>query len=401
MMDVLVLNTAVVDFRHKDFGFADKLVGLGGLTICSKNDDPNFTQHQLCDWIKAGFATAGGCGNNAPLMARAGLNTAIGANLGRGGFNGLDAQARFFHDLMIQNGIDMSAVFIHPELKTGTTYINNKTANERGGIAYFSGANDDFDFDYWRTVIERTEPKIVYYMYVGLSKRADANGGADLANFIQWCNERQIITIVDTSTLTDDPINCINSARPVPAYKLLEPVLPIVDIFFTSSDEARIIENTLAAPRDWHKFDEYNNNLHSLDFLADTFFSQTSRTRLCGITFGKGAYERHVLPNGSISPPNKVESPFMAGEVVDLVGAGDAFRAGLITYLAKNLKLFNEATIDFTQALQMGNLFAALYIKAPLNDRYSIIHSYDKMLKIVQSNEKYPTFQALKKALKS
>ncbi len=85
----------------------------------------------------------------------------------------------------------------------------------------------------------------------------------------------------------------------------------------------------------------------------------------------------------------------MAGEVIDLVGAGDSFRAGFVTHIAKNLDGFRKGTIDFSHAVQMGNLFAALYIKAPLDDRYSNIKNYDKMLKAVASGKTYETMDDL------
>ncbi|MHC4389115.1 MAG: hypothetical protein ACYSX1_10965, partial [Planctomycetota bacterium] len=139
-VDVLVLNTGVVDFRRADFRFADALVGEGGLAKCRPKDDPDYPQEQLAQWITEGFATAGGPGNAAPLFARAGLKAAVGVNLGSGGYDGLDAQGRFFYDLMVANGVDMSATHIHPNLPTGTTYIHHKASAERGGIAYFPGA---------------------------------------------------------------------------------------------------------------------------------------------------------------------------------------------------------------------------------------------------------------------
>jgi len=48
----------------------------------------------------------------------------------------------------------------------------------------------------------------------------------------------------------------------------------------------------------------------------------------------------------------------------------------------------------------MGNLFASLYIKAPLHDRYGNIGTYDKMLRIVQKDEKFESFEDLIKATK-
>jgi sugar/nucleoside kinase (ribokinase family) len=397
--DVLVLNTAVTDLRRPDFEFADALVGKGGLAKCKTEDMPSYSQQQIKEWIEQSFATAGGPGNTAPLIARTGLKVAVGVNLGRGDYNGLDAQGRFFYDVMAANEIDMSATFIHPSLHTGTTFIHSSTGQDRGGIAYFPNANNDFDFKIFQKAVERLEPKIVYYMYSGLSDRGDANGGRDLAEFIKWCRSKGAITIVDSHTLTSNPQELIKSGKPVKEYRLLEPLLPEVDLFFTSCDEAKMIENTLGTKRAWEKFTEHENNIHFLDFLTGRFWRNEKRNRLFGVTVSYGAYEKHVYCDGRIGGPNEIKSRFMAGEVVDLVGAGDSFRAGLLTYIACHLDKFRDGSINFVEAVQMGNLFASLYIKAPLNDRYGNIKAYDKMLKVVRSEVDYPSLQALQDAL--
>jgi sugar/nucleoside kinase (ribokinase family) len=361
---------------------------------------PNYSQRQLREWIEQGFATAGGPGNTAPLIARAGLKVAVGVNLGRGDYDGLDAQGRFFYDVMKASGIDMSATFIHPDLPTGTTFIHSSSGPDRGGIAYFPNANNDFDFSIFKGAVERLKPKIVYYMYSGLSDRGDVNGGRDLAEFIKWCRSRGAITIVDSHTLTSNPQELIKAGKSVQEYRLLEPLLPEVDLFFTSCDEARMIENTLAPGRIWGKFKEQENNVHFLDFSTKKFWRKDKRTRLFGVTVSNGAYEKHICQDGDVGGPNKIESRFMAGEVIDLVGAGDSFRAGLIAYIAHNLEKWKRGSVNFTEAVQMGNLFASLYIKAPLNDRYGNIKSYDKMLKVVRSEVNYPSLQALQDALR-
>ncbi|MBA7652542.1 Ribokinase [subsurface metagenome] len=397
--DVLVLNTAVADLRRPDFEFADELVGKGGLAKCKTEDMPNYSQQQLRQWIEQGFATAGGPGNSAPLIARTGLKVAVGANLGRGDYDGLDAQGRFFYDMMTANDIDMSQTHIHPHLSTGTTFIHSTSGQDRGGIAYFPNANDDFDFEIFRSAVERLRPSIVYYMYSGLSERGDANGGRDLAEFVKWCRSKGAVSIVDCHTLTGNPQELIKAGKSVEQYRLLEPLLPQVDLFFTSCDEAKLIENTLAAKRLWGRFTEHENNTHFLEFLTERFWRKDNRAKLFGVTVSDGAYERHICPDGLVSGPNKIESRFMGGEVVDLVGAGDSFRAGLIAYIARNLRRFKNGSMDFGEAVQMGNLFASLYIKAPLNDRYGNIKSYDKMLRVVQSDVAYRSFNALQNTL--
>jgi len=397
--DILILNTAVTDLRRPDFDFADELVGKGGLAKCKTEDMPNYSQEQLKEWIEQGFATAGGPGNSAPLIARTGLKVAVGANLGKGNYDGLDAQGRFFYDLMTANGIDMSQTFIHPTLSTGTTFIHSTAGGDRGGIAYFPNANNDFDFEIFKGPVERLRPNIVYYMYSGLSDRGDANGGRDLAEFVKWCCSKGAITIADSATLAGSPGELIRSGKPVEKYRLLEPLLPEVDLFFTSCDEAKLIENTLGTKRAWGQFTEHDNNVHFLDFLSERFWREDNRTKLFGVTVSDGAYEKHISPEGHINGPNKIESRFMAGEVIDLVGAGDSFRAGLIAYIARNLDDFNNGTLNCVEAVQMGNLFASLYIKAPLNDRYSNIKTYNKMLKVVRSDVTYQSFYELRDAL--
>jgi sugar/nucleoside kinase (ribokinase family) len=398
--DVMILNTAVVDFRSTDFHFVEALVGQGGLAKCKTQDMPVYSQKQLREWIVRGFATAGGPGNSAPLIAKAGLNVAVGVNLGKGDYEGLDTQGRFFFDVMTANNIDMSQTFFHPELPTGTTFIYEKGAQERGGIAYFPNANNDFDFEYFKGAVDRLNPKIVYYMYSGLSDKGDANSGRDLAEFIKWARSRGIVTIVDSHTLTSEPQKLISSGTPVAQYKLLIPLLPEVDLFFTSSDEGKMIENTLGTPRDWTAFDENENNLHFMDFLTERFWQKETRTRMFGVTVGNGAYEKHVLPDGQVKGPAKIESRFMAGDVVDLVGAGDAFRAGLITYITRNLNEFKAGNMNFSEPVRMGNLFAALYIKAPLGNRYGNIKTYEKMLNVVRSDVTYDRFDELMNDLK-
>ncbi len=398
-VDVLILNTAVVDLRRPDFDFADTLVGKGGLAKCKAKDMPAYPQQQIKQWIDEGFATAGGPGNTAPLIARTGLKVAVGVNLGKGDYDGLDAQGRCFHDVMTANGIDMSATHVHPTLATGTTFIHSSSGGDRGGIAYFPNANDDFDFAVFQKAIERLRPQIVYYMYSGLSDRGDAHGGGDLADFIRWCREEGAVTIADSHTLTGNPRKLIAEGKSVKEYRLLEPLLPELDLFFTSSDEAKLIENTLCRKPARGDLDEHAYNINFLESMTRKFWQDDDRTKLFGVTVSDGAYEKHILPNGETNCPDKVTSRFMAGEVVDLVGAGDSFRAGLIAYVASNLDAFRKGRMDFQEAVQAGNLFASLYIKAPLGDRYGNIRPYPKMLQVLRTQSGFESLEALRQAL--
>ena len=402
-IDVLVLNTLAVDYRLRgdEGSWIEGLVGEGGLAKCAREALPKHCDEQQSqEWIKQGKTTAGGPGNCAPLIARAGLKVAVVGNLGSGNFDGLDATGRFFYDTMAKNNVDMSNIFIHPTLPSGRSFIHEISKDERGGIAYFPLANDDFDFNRCKVALARLKPKIVHYMYSGLSERADRNGGRDLADFIQWGVEQDIITLVDTHTHTGKPKEAIKSGKALWQYSLLEPVLKAVDLFFCSYAEARMIANTLPALRD----KGINRLTTEIEFCyqflewLQRYHLQSSRSRLFGVTVKDGAYFRVGKPGISIKR-EKVKTNFMTREKINLVGAGDAFRAGLLAYTTQHMDEFRRGTMDYRKAIQMGNLFAALYIKAPLHDRYSLIADYEQMLRVVRDEKTYTTLSDLKAAL--
>ncbi len=397
--DVLILNTGVVDLRSRAFTFAAELAGAGGLAKCKTEDLPPYTEEDYETWLKEGRGTAGGPGNTAPLLAKAGVKTAVGVNLGKGDHDGLDVLGRFFHDTMTGNNVDMSATVSHDRLPTGVTFIYEKQEHERGGIVYFPNANDDFNFENFKKAVTRLQPSIVYYMYSGLSERGDADGGKDLADFIAWCRRAGAVTIVDSHTLTGDPQSLIARGETVSEYRLLEPLLAELDIFLTSLDEARLIENTIDRPRTWEDGALERDIARFLDMLTDRYWKDDGRTRLFGITVHDGAWYKSLVPGEGGTPCRKTQSAFMFGEVIDLVGAGDSFRAGLIAYIAQNIDAFRSGAIRFEKAVQMGNLFASLYIKAPLQNRYSYIQPYEKLVPFLAPERDYHTFDGMLKDL--
>lgn len=398
-VDLLILNTAVVDFRSVVFDFAEHLAGKGGLARCQTADMPLYSQKQYSYWIERGWATAGGPGNTAPLTAKAGIRTAVGVHLGRGNQEGLDVNGKFFRDTLLSYNVDMSAIHIHPSLPTGVTFIYDKPCGDRGGITYFPNANNEFDFEYARNVVRRLSPGMVYYMYSGLSDKGDANNGRDLADFMRWCRSEGIITIADSHTLAGNPSQLIASGSEVIEYKLLEPLLPQLNIFFSSCDEARLIENTLGEKRSYRDRTEDDYILYFLEFLSSAFWNVDHSPRVFGVTVKDGAFVIYRNAEGGITGPRKVTSKFMVGDVKDLVGAGDSFRAGVASYIAKNLDTFKQGEIDIVSAVQMGNLFASLYIKASLNDRYGTIGPYKNMLRVVENGLGFESFEELVSAV--
>ena len=379
-VDVLILNTAVVDFRSDQFAFASEFVRPGGLVKCDVKDMPRYSQQQYQAWIEHGKVSAGGPANCAPLLARSGFKTAVGANLGKGDFDGFDAIGRYFYDILAQNDVNLSGINVHPTLPTGITYIYETGSDERGGLCYFPNANNDFDFGHFKDVVTNLKPKIVYYMYSGLSTKGDANGGEDLAEFISRCRQAGCITLVDSVTLASDPRELSKRQTNIKAYNLLLPVLPEVDLFFISSDEAKLIAQTFGWAKKLINNDENENNQIILNCFAEHFWKDNRRPRIFGITTSDGAFEKHTESSDIFSEPCEIKSRFMSNDVVDLVGAGDSFRAGVLAYILKNRDRFKAKTLNWHKSINMGNLYASLYIKAPLNDRYANILPYEDML---------------------
>jgi len=124
--------------------------------------------------------------------------------------------------------------------------------------------------------------------------------------------------------------------------------------------------------------------MNFLKFLSKEFWNTNKNSRIFGVTVKDGAYTIYRDASGKIIGPQKTTSVFMGGNVKDLVGAGDSFRGGLCAYIAKNIDEFKNGKIKIDNAVQMGNLFASIYIQSPLNDRYSKIEKYEKMIKLIE-----------------
>jgi hypothetical protein len=63
-----------------------------------------------------------------------------------------------------------------------------------------------------------------------------------------------------------------------------------------------------------------------------------------------------------------------------LAKAGIAFRRAVISI--QKYRPVQVKTLNWRQAIDIGNLFVSSYVKAQLDDRYKCIKSYDEMFNI-------------------
>ena len=145
-----------------------------------------------------------------------------------------------------------------------------------------------------------------------------------------------------------------------------------------------MIGNTLFGRQGWYDFSSKDHAVF-LETIAEKFWRKDKRTRLFGITVKDGAFQKHCLPDDNSPAAEKIKSRFIVAGDINLVGAGDSFRSGVVTYIAHNMNGFIEGTIDFTEAIQMGNLFASIYIKNPLDDRFKGFGVFEELLGVVKA----------------
>ena len=130
---------------------------------------------------------------------------------------------------------------------------------------------------------------------------------------------------------------------PTEAKNTLEKLLPFISIFKVGHDEAETI---------------WQLNLSAEDYAAN-FYKKTSTLAI--VTDGESGA---VLFNGT----NYIREPSIEIEVIDPVGAGDAFVAGFLgTLIRQNiplrdfLKAEHESQVEsLTKALRVGNICGAL-----------------------------------------
>ena len=246
------------------------------------------------------LTVAGTAGGTVVDTAKLGLKSlAVGAV-------GDDEKADWVLMTLAKHGIETSAMQRLPGIPTSATILNIRPNGERPAL-HVRGASDHFDVP--AAMYDQVfDAPIIHLGGTGLLKRLD--GPASLT-LLREAKRRG-------RTVTFDLI-----AASAETIKIVGPLLPFIDYFMPSIEEAQDMSGELG-PADCAKF--------YLDRGA----------ACCVFTLGgDGAYFAH-------NDGTRLKVPAYDIKVVDTTGCGDAFDAGFITALHHRMDV--ETSLRFAQA---------------------------------------------------
>jgi sugar/nucleoside kinase (ribokinase family) len=246
------------------------------------------------------LTVAGTAGGTVVDTAKLGLKSlAVGAV-------GDDEKADFVLAALQKFGADVSAMQRLKGVPTSATILNVRPNGERPAL-HVRGASDHFDVP--PALYDQVfDAPIVHLGGTGLLRALDGEKSRIL---LTEAKKRGRIVTFDLIAASAETI------------AIVEPLLPFIDYFMPSIEEARDMSGQ-TAPEDCAAF--------YLD----------RGTQCCVFTLGgDGAYYAHK--NGA-----RLHVPAYKIEVVDTTGCGDAFDAGFITALHHRME--PEAAIRFAQA---------------------------------------------------
>ncbi len=246
------------------------------------------------------LTVAGTAGGTVVDVAKLGLKAlAVGAV-------GDDEKADWVLDRMGRFGIDTSAMQRIPGVPTSATILNVRPNGDRPAL-HVRGASDHFDVpaDAYDTVFDAP---IVHLGGTGLLKKLDGEPSRVLLHEAKRRGR----------TVTFDLIAA--SAETLP---IVEPLLPYIDYFMPSIEEARDMSGR-----------------HDVADCA-SFYLDKGATACVFTLGGDGAYYAH-------RDGTRLAVPAFDIDVVDTTGCGDAFDAGFIAAL--HHRFDPEKAVRFAQA---------------------------------------------------
>ena len=255
--------------------------------------------------------SAGGLGNALVALSGLGLNVAVSTRVG------MD----MYGDFLRKRWLDFNrhGVRVDPDHSTGFAFILDHE-NERTPF-YSAGANSVFS-------LSDIPPRLIMEsrcMLIFFAGALPALDGEPMLKLVRQCRASETVVILDTS----DSISADYS--PIQSY------LPYANLVVNREEGRRITGKK--SPRDI-----LQSLAHAGSFVAVT--------RPDGVSL--------LTPNGQYLD---VPSPFHGRPVRDVIGAGDAFRAGLAAYIVLN------PNPDYREACLWASAASYLYLSRNTDTR--------------------------------
>ena len=244
---------------------------------------------------------------------------------------GRDDAGRLIQKILSQH-INIDAPIYFGE-KTGISYLNHH-ANGQHVKTYFrkGSAASEIPFEQVKKHLKKAD--ILHI--TGITPALSNTNLETVVKSLEFCDEMDIPVCLDVNYREQ-------LWNPTEAKNTLEKLLPFISIFKVGHDEAETI---------------WQLNLSAEDYAAN-FYKKTSTLAI--VTDGESGA---VLFNGT----NYIREPSIEIEVIDPVGAGDAFVAGFLgTLIRQNIPLrdflkaeYESQVESLTKALRVGNICGAL-----------------------------------------
>lgn len=285
--------------------------------------------------------STGGCVSNTGLaLHRLGVNVRLMSAVGDDPFGGLIVAHLRRRDpsladyITVRSGVSSSYTIVLSPARIDRVFL------------HFTGQNSTFDSDCIDFSLLR-DARLLHLGYPAVLPRLIADDGAQLATIFTRAKSAGVVTSMDTSLPDPDGPSGQVAWRPV-----LERVMPVVDIFVPSIDEALFMLRRA-------DFDAWRGDV--LSHLTRAYLDDLARELIAmgGVIVGfklgdMGVYLRAAGPErfdrlGRLGldvggcADRTHWAPAFSTTVVSTVGAGDAAYAGLLAALLRGLSLEDAA----------------------------------------------------------
>ena len=252
---------------------------------------------------------SGGCAcNTAVALGKLGIPTAVIGKVG------CDAFGDFLINTMTDAGLDTSAMARDPSVSTSATAVLIHSDGERSFLHYGGGNAEFTEVDVDHELIGRTK-----ILHVAAAFLVGGLDGRPMARVLARAREMGVTTCLDTAWDAQG------------RWQLIEPCLEHVDVFFANLEEAQMITGE-QGPRE----------------AAQCLLDRGMKAAVIKLG-AEGCYTK-TAAEAFRTPAFPVEN------VVDTLGAGDAFVAG---YLAGMVRQW-----DIRRSCRLANAVAACCVGA-------------------------------------